>query len=123
VSPRSSEYWEQAGELLRQAHHDLEGGFLGGAVTAAYYAMLNAANAALSEEARHAKTHKGVWTLFRQAFVLGGDLDGDLVTGAERAGELRADFDYKAAKVSEQDARDAVDVAERLMAAIEAMLE
>ena len=32
-------------------------------VSAAYYAMLNAARAALSERGEYAKTHSGTWTL------------------------------------------------------------
>jgi len=123
VSPRSAEYWEQARELLRQARHDLDGGFAGGAVTAAYGAMLNAANAALSEEDEYAMTHKGVWKLFRQIFVQADRFEGGLVKDAERAGELRADFDYKAVKVSPEDAQAAVDAADRFLGAIEAMLD
>lgn len=38
-------------------------------VSAAYYGMLYAARAALSEGGEFAKTHSGTWTLFSQVFV------------------------------------------------------
>ncbi|MBW8060794.1 MAG: HEPN domain-containing protein, partial [Solirubrobacterales bacterium] len=44
---------------MRQAQHDLGEGFLAGAVSIAYYAMLYAARAALSEDDEHARTHGG----------------------------------------------------------------
>ena len=59
MSPRSEEFIEQARERLADAQKIL--GLVHPAVAAntAYYAMLNAARAALSERGEHAKTHKG----------------------------------------------------------------
>lgn len=42
-------------------------------VSAAYYGMLYAARAALSERGEFAKTHSGTWTLFSQIFVAPGE--------------------------------------------------
>lgn len=58
-----------ARDRLTLASIALAAGSYGGAVSAAYYAMLNAARAALSEEDSYAKTHSGTWTLFRETFV------------------------------------------------------
>ena len=67
MSPRSEEFIEQARERLADAQKIL--GLVHPAVAAntAYYAMLNAARAALSERGEHAKTHSGTWTLVEGA--------------------------------------------------------
>lgn len=44
-------------------------------VSAAYYGMLYAARAALSERGEFAKTHGGTWTLFSQVFVAPGEFE------------------------------------------------
>src|SRR3954451_16725309 len=48
----------------------LAGGHAATAVSTAYYAMLYAARAALSERDRHARSHAGTWGLFREEFAL-----------------------------------------------------
>jgi uncharacterized protein (UPF0332 family) len=53
-------------------------------VSAAYYAMLYAARAALSEQDRYAKTHSGTWTLFRETFVRDGRFDPALARAADQ---------------------------------------
>jgi hypothetical protein len=47
-------------------------------VSAACYAILNAARAALSERGEYAKTHSGTWTLFSKVFVSTGEFDREL---------------------------------------------
>lgn len=54
-------------------------------VSAAYYGMLYAARAALSERGEFAKTHSGTWTLFSQVFVAPGEFDQRLSAIARRA--------------------------------------
>ena len=93
----------------------------GGAVSAAYYAMLNAARAALSEENRYAKTHSGTWTLFRETFVVTQRFDADLVIQAERAFELRIGADYDAERITRAQAEGATELAARFVAALEAL--
>ena len=67
---------------LEGARLALENGFRSQAVSSAYYAMLYAVRAALSEEDRYAKSHRGTWQLFRKGFVLGGRFDPELVSAA-----------------------------------------
>ncbi|MGH3031399.1 MAG: HEPN domain-containing protein [Gaiellaceae bacterium] len=69
MSPRSEEFMAMARDRLALARTALDAGFPSGAVSAAYYAMLSAARAALSEEERLAKTHSGAWSLFHESFV------------------------------------------------------
>jgi uncharacterized protein (UPF0332 family) len=59
VSARSAEFLDEARKRLRTARAALGVDDPAGAVSAAYYAMLYAVRAALSEEDRYAKTHAG----------------------------------------------------------------
>jgi uncharacterized protein (UPF0332 family) len=54
MSPRSEEFMDQARDRVALAREVLISGHLEGAVSAAYYAMLYAARAALSENDEHA---------------------------------------------------------------------
>lgn len=121
MSPRSEEFMAVARDRLALASIALAAGSYGGAVSAAYYAMLNAARAALSEEDRYAKTHSGTWTLFRETFGSTERFDGDLVTQAVRALELRIGADYDAERLERDQAEHAVAFAARFVAAIEAL--
>jgi uncharacterized protein (UPF0332 family) len=93
------------------------------ALSAAYYSMLYAARAALSERDVSAKTHRGVWHELRQAFVDAGKLDAALVSSVQKIQPEReqADCDAWVAPVAE--ARHAVELAETFLAAIEDALE
>ena len=66
---------DQARERLADAQKILNVAHPPVVVSTAYYAMLNAANAALSERGEHAKTHSGTWTLFSRVFVATGEFD------------------------------------------------
>jgi uncharacterized protein (UPF0332 family) len=91
-------------------------------VTTAYYAMLNAARAALSERGESAKTHRGTWTLFNSAFVAGGEFDRRLSALARRAQEARERGDYDAAPADAAEAAEFVAGAREFVAAVEALL-
>ena len=91
-------------------------------VTTAYYAMLNAARAALSERGEYAKTHSGTWTLFSRHSSPGGSSTSDLSVLARRAQEARQQGDYEAAPASAVEAAEFVEGAARFIAAVEAML-
>jgi uncharacterized protein (UPF0332 family) len=122
VSPRSEEFIEQARERLADAQKIL--GLVHPAVAAntAYYAMLNAARATLSERGKHAKTHSGTWTLFSATFVATGEFDQHLSSLARRAKEAREKGDYEATPPSAQEAAEFVEGAAEFVAAIEEML-
>jgi uncharacterized protein (UPF0332 family) len=122
VSPRSEEFTASARERLGTARAALEAGFSAGAVSAAYYAVLYAARAALSEQDRYAKTHRGTWSLFGELFVATGRFDADLARGARRMQEIREGGDYDARSISPDEARGILTDADAFVAAIENLL-
>jgi uncharacterized protein (UPF0332 family) len=91
-------------------------------VSAAYYAMLYAARAALSEHDEYAKTHGGTWTLFSKIFVASEAFDQDLYKVTGRAQEARQEGDYEAVPLSRDLALELVDAASDFLAAVEEML-
>lgn len=122
MSPRSSEFMEEARDRLAVAQALVNSGHSGSVVSAAYYAMLNAARAALSERGEHAKTHSGTWTLFSAAFVATGEFPQELSVLARNAKDAREKGDYEAAPPTAKEAAEFVAGAERFLAALEAML-
>jgi len=91
-------------------------------VSAAYYGMLYAARAALSERGEFAKTHSGTWTLFSQVFVAPGEFDQQLSALARRTKDAREEGDYEAAPPSAEEAAEFVKGAAEFIAAIERLL-
>ncbi|HTR74164.1 MAG TPA: HEPN domain-containing protein [Solirubrobacterales bacterium] len=122
MSPRSEEFMEQARQRLADATKIIGLVHPAVVVTTAYYAMLNAARAALSERGEYAKTHAGTWTQFSAAFVAGGEFDRELSAVARRAQEARQRGDYEAAPASEAEAAEFLEGAAEFVAAVEAML-
>jgi uncharacterized protein (UPF0332 family) len=111
----------EARDRLGAAKALLSAGFPSAAVSPAYYAMLNAARAALSEEDRYAKTHSGTWMLFRETFFSNQRFDHGLVRAAEDTLKLRLGTDYEARRVSTDEAESVVELAERFVVAVEAL--
>lgn len=111
----------EARERLDAARATLIAGFPPAVVSLAYYAMLYAARAALSEEDRYAKTHSGTWNLFRETFVNTERFEEALLAGAERTVPLRLGADYEAMQISHHQAEDVVELAARFLSAIEAL--
>jgi uncharacterized protein (UPF0332 family) len=111
-----------ARERLEHARVSLAAGFPSGAVSSAYYAMLYAARAALSEEERNAKTHSGVWSLFGEVFVASGRLDPELAAAAQQAQQLREAADYDARVISADEATATLAQADRFVSAIASIL-
>jgi uncharacterized protein (UPF0332 family) len=122
MSPRSEELIKVARIRLAEARAASQSDLNSSAVNAAYYAMLYAARAALSEEDVHAKTHKGTWALFRERFVAEGRFDSGLLTQARQVQRTREAADYDAKLPTPEDAETTVDLAERFVRAVEAML-
>lgn len=118
MSPRSVEFMEQARDRLAIAREALASGHLSGSVSVAYYAMLNGARAALSEDDENARTHRGTWNLFRERYVVTDAFEDDLYRLAQHAQTAREGADYEAITPSEEDAQGYVDGA----AAVERML-
>lgn len=111
-----------ARERLEAARAAAAAGFPSTAVGAAYYALLYAARAALSEADRNAKTHRGVWSLFGELFVTTGRFDPELVAAAQRARELREAADYEARSVSRDEAETVLAEADRFLSAVTSLL-
>ncbi|MGI8513066.1 MAG: HEPN domain-containing protein [Solirubrobacteraceae bacterium] len=122
MSPRSMEFLEAAKRRLAAAPTAL-GDDPSAALSAAYYAMLYAARAALSEREVYAKTHRGTWHQFHRALVESGEFDAELARSAQQAQPAREQADYDAWLAPPEDARRAIELAETFVAAVEALLE
>lgn len=122
MSPRSEEFMHAARERLAAAEELIDSSHPAVVVSVAYYAMLNAARAALSEFGEHAKTHSGTWSLFSRRFVATGAFDHDLYRITGRAQEARQEGDYEAKPLSPELAREMLDGAAAFIAAVESML-
>jgi uncharacterized protein (UPF0332 family) len=71
---------DQARDRAAAAAEMLAAEHLEAAVSTAYYSMLYAARAALSEQQEHARTHRGTWNLFRTRYVVTDAFDAELFT-------------------------------------------
>lgn len=118
MSPRSEEFFASAQRRLRSARAQLDLDAPEIAVSLAYYAMLYAARAALSEGDHHAKTHAGTWDLFWRTLVAPGDFDEELAADARKLQRPREAADYDAAAFEDAFAAAAVATAERFVAAV-----
>jgi uncharacterized protein (UPF0332 family) len=122
MSPRSGEFMDQAHDRVVAAREALAAGHLEVAVSAAYYAMLYAARAALSEDDEHARTHGGTWHLFRERYVTTGAFDQHLHSLAQQAQKAREGGDYEAITPDPREAEQYVSGAGEFVAAVERML-
>ncbi|MEX0972960.1 MAG: HEPN domain-containing protein [Solirubrobacterales bacterium] len=122
MSPRSWEMIDQARDRARVAAELLASQHLEAAVSAAYYSMLYAARAALSEHDEHARRHGGTWGLFHRRFVATGAFDQGLHSLAQQAQEAREGADYEAKTPPAEEAERYVTGAADFLAAIEQML-
>lgn len=123
MSPRSAEYFAQAERFLRAASMLRDGGIPQNAASEAYYAVVWAARAALSERDLCPRTHAGVWTLFGDLFVKTQRFDAELAAAAKGTERLRLDSDYRFGGASAEEADEALDVAERFVRAVREMLD
>jgi uncharacterized protein (UPF0332 family) len=112
---------DQARDRLQLAEMALKTDHLEGAVSAAYYAMLYAARAVLSEDDERARTHRGTWHLFRQRYVVTDAFDQGLYALATRAQKTREQGDYEAVTPDPREAQTIVDGAGDFIIAVEAM--
>jgi uncharacterized protein (UPF0332 family) len=119
MSPRSREFMNRAHEHLEAARLTLRAGLFAPAVSNAYYAMLDAARAALSEEDRYAKTHSGTWDLFYSTFVEPRRFDRALLSAARETQKAREGADYAAQTFTRAEAGEIVELAERFIAVTE----
>ena len=92
------------------------------ALSAAYYAMLYGAKAALSEKDTSARTHRGTWHEFRRAFVESGRIDAELAAEVQRIQPEREQADYDAWAAPATEARRVIELAHRFLEAIDEIL-
>ena len=118
MSPRSAEFFTEARARLAAARRELEAGDSAAAASLAYYGLLYAARAALSEEDRRAKTHRGTWDLYWQTFVATGRFDQTLAVEAREVQGLRELSDYEARRPSMEEAARVMSLAERFVDAV-----
>lgn len=121
MSPRSDELLQAARRRLAAARTVLNDD-PSTALSAAYYSMLYAARAALSERDIGVKTHRGVWHELRRTFVATGELNADLAAAVQKIQPAREQADYDAWFAPAEDASGAIDLAQRFLAAIETLL-
>jgi len=122
VSPRSSEFLAAARDRLAAAVAVVDDS-PATALTSAYYAMLYTARAALSEDHISTTTHRGTWHEFRRTFVDTGKVAPELATAAQNTQPKREQADDDAWVVPAGDAREAIDVARALIAAVERLFD
>lgn len=113
----------QARERAKAAREILASGHLEVAVSVAYYAMLNAARAALSEDDEHSRTHRGTWHLFHDRYVATGAFDEGLHSLATSAQRTRERGDYEAITPDPAEAEKVVEGASDFVDAVERMFE
>jgi uncharacterized protein (UPF0332 family) len=121
VSPRSGEFLLAARRRLAGAEAVVDED-PSTALSAAYYAMLYCARAALSERGIQAKTHRGTWHEFRGAFVQSGEVDADLATSVQKLQPEREQADYDAWPAPAEDAHKAIELARCFLGAIDELL-
>ncbi|MEX0992426.1 MAG: HEPN domain-containing protein [Solirubrobacterales bacterium] len=108
MSPRSEEYFWRARRSLRSARLLLGEGLFEDAVSRAYYAMVEAAQGALSERDISTRTHSGLWTKFNEVFIHAGELNDSWPAAVARAQRLRERGDYEAERIDEGVATEVV---------------
>jgi uncharacterized protein (UPF0332 family) len=114
---------DQARDRMVIAREILATGHLAGAVSAAYYAMLYAARAALSEDDEYARTHRGTWHLFHERYVVADAFDQHLHALAQRAQDAREKGDYEAVTPERSEAEAIVAGAGDFIAAVQRMVD
>lgn len=115
---RSRELLHRAREKLQVAELAASHDLWGPALSLAYESMLEAAAAALSEEDLYAKTHSGIWNLFLERLVASGRFPREFHTVGARNQDKRAKEVYKGWAPPDQESREVIDYARRLIDAV-----
>lgn len=113
----------KARQALKSAEVLLAAGDADGACNRAYYAMFDAARAALLasgavSDLQSARTHSGLITTFSLHLVKSGKVSIDLGKSLNRVEELRLIADYKGDPIEQEDAAWAVNQAQVFVTAL-----
>lgn len=116
-------YMRKSEQALSSARQLLTAGDADGACNRAYYAMFDAAHAALlaanvETTASATKTHRGLISAFGQYLVKGGHVAAELGSSLNKVERLRLLADYTGDPVSDDDSAWAVEQADTFVAAI-----
>lgn len=114
---------EKASACVDSAKLLAERGDHGGAINRAFYAMHNAATAALSKEGAEPKTHSGLISEFSQRFVQTGRIPGDLGRAFNEAENARMVADYTDRAVTPDLSQRIVASAARFVAEVRRIVE
>ena len=122
MKPQTAAYLESAVESVSDARRILTIGIPRQAARLAYYAQFHAAQALIFERTNKvAKTHRGVDTLFHKLAQAEPGLPSQLAATLTVAYHFKEAADYEtgiAGAVSNEDASQAIETAERFVAAV-----
>jgi len=121
-----AELMDKASRALASARLLLDAGDTDGACNRAYYAMFDAARAALAvadDEGMIAKTHSGLISAFSLRFVKSAEIPVELGKALNAVSELRQAGDYTGLTMPKDKAAWAVTRAEAFVAAIEQLVK
>mgnify|MGYP006271491409 CR=1 FL=1 len=118
-SQNATQLMQKASRALASARLLLDAGDTDGACNRAYYAMFDAARAALASETspEAARTHNALIAAFGLRLVKTGRLPKELGRMLNRAEEVRLLADYTGGVVERQDARELLSQAEAFVGA------
>ena len=115
---------DSAMERLEASRVLIDSGLYQDAVSRAYYAVFQAARAVLATKSLDSKKHSGVISLFNKDFIKTGKLPRDFGKILKKAKDLRQASDYNDFYlVSKEEAKDAVESAERFIEGTKAFVE
>jgi uncharacterized protein (UPF0332 family) len=125
---RPVEHWLKAQRALESARLLLKDGDLDGAGNRCYYAMFDAARAALLTQnpgldSQFAKTHSGLMSVFNQRLVKENKTSRDIGKLLKRAEELRVLADYTLTELTHQDVAALIESAERFLEAMKGLCD
>jgi uncharacterized protein (UPF0332 family) len=122
-----SDFWSKAIEAAAAAEILLGAGHANSAANRAYYAMFNAARAALemTTDLRivDIRRHSAVLKLFSQHAVKTGLIGRELSAAMQEAFEVRAVADYDTTSVSREEAREMIALMKELLAQVEPLIQ
>ena len=123
---KASDFLDKAARAATSARLLLNAGDIDGACNRAYYAMFDAARAALlasAGDASEARTHSGLIAAFGLRLVKPGLVRVELGKALNRVFEIRQAADYTEQAVSRESAGWAVDQADAFVAAMTRFVE
>jgi uncharacterized protein (UPF0332 family) len=122
-----STFWDKAAEAGEAARLLFEAGSYDGAANRAYYAMFNAARAALAASTdlniEDIRRHSAVLQLFSLHIVKPGLAPAKLSADINEVFQARALADYSTASIPVEDARELLQLMDQMLTAIEPLVK